>query len=173
MAEEVKGAEGQLDLSAQLDAERQARQAAEERAAIAEVKANNWEVVGMKRKGKLEGDENFFGEDKDVDDVKKMIDGKVAQTQRELEIARQIESEKQLRIKAEGKLSEVLRAQDNKPAGAVGASSGGGQKVEDGVFSETQIASLENKWTRMGFNEEQKKRMLETEKKNALARRAL
>ncbi len=171
MAEEVKGAE--VDLAAQLEAERQARIAAEERATLAEVKATNWEQVGLKRKGKLEGDESFFGEDRDVDDVKRLIDGKVAQTQKEFEISRQIDAEKRRAEKAESALAEVLRAKDNKPEGALGASSSGGQEVKDSVFSENQLAGLTAKWTKMGFNEEAQKRMLEQEKKAALARRAL
>lgn len=169
MAEEVKGVE---DLSVQLEAERQLRIELEDKLAVASVEKDNYKIVALKRKGKLENDENFFG-DNDEKDIEASVAKQIAQTQREREVSRQIESEKLLRLKAESALAEVLRAKDNKPAGSVGGSSGGGQEVADGVFSENQIASLENKWTRMGFSEEQKKRMLDTEKKNALARRAL
>ncbi len=170
MAEEVNGADGAADLSAQLETERQARILAEEQTKIAKVEAENWKQVGLRRKGKLEGDESFFG-DNDVDDIEKVINGKVAQTQRELEIARQIESEKQARLKAEEKLAEVLRAKDNTPPAPTSGADGGDQKVPDGVFSEAQVANFTAVWTKRGYSEDMQKRMLETEKKNALARR--
>ena len=170
MAEEVKGAEN--DLAAQLEAERQARLAVEDKLAITEVEKENYKTVALKRKGKLENDDNFFG-DNDEADVEKVIGSKVAQTQKEREIARQIEIEKQARLKAESALAEVLRANDNKPTDGVGASSGGGQTVGDSIFSDAQVDALKQRWTIRGFSEEQQVRMLEQEKKNALARRQM
>lgn len=171
MAEE-NGAEGAVDLSAQLETERQARLAAEDRAAIAEAKSDNYKVVALKRKGKLDNDVDFFG-DKDEADIEKVIDANVAQTQREREAQRKVEAAERAAKIANDKLAEVIRAQDNKPAGSVGASSGGGQEVKDGIFSEAQEANMKSVWTHRGYSEEAQKRMLETEKKNALARRQL
>ncbi len=168
MAEENTGA----DLAAQLEAANTARQEAEDRAAVLATERDNYKVVALKRKGKLEDDTNFFG-DHDEADVEKLIGEKTTMVQKEREATRKLEAAEAARLKAEGALAEVLRAKDNVPGASVGAAAGGGQAVGDAIFSDAQVGALQNKWTRMGFSEEAQKRMLETEKKSALARKSV
>lgn len=159
-----------VDLAAQLEVERIARQQAEDRARVAEEVGNTWKDVGLRRKGKLEGDDNFFG-DHDVQDVEKVVEQKRLATLKDIETQRAIETEKARALAAEKKLEEVLRAKDLKPESGVGSASGGGQEVKDGIFSAAQEADMKARWTHRGYTPEQQARMLDTEKKNALARR--
>lgn len=170
MTDEVKGAE--VDLVAQLETERIARQEAEDRLASTSVERDNYKTVALKRKGKLEDDEKFFG-DNDEADVERIVADKVKQTQSERENARRIEKAEAEARAANEKLTEIIRAQDNKPAGVIGTSAGGGQVVADGIFSQAQEAAMKQRWTIRGYSEEAQTRMLEVEKKNALSRRNL
>lgn len=168
--EENKSTE--VDLAVQLESERQARLAVEDRLAIAEVEKDNYKTVALKRKGKLDNDDNFFGEN-DEADIERVIGGKVAQTQREREIAREIDTAKNEARKANEKLAEVLRAKDMKPDAGIGAAAGGGQEVKDGIFSAAQEAEMKTRWTKRGYSEEAQTRMLDSEKKSVLSRRSI
>lgn len=158
----------------QLLAESQSRIAAlEDQSAVLQVERDNYKVVALKRKGKLENDENFFA-DHDEKDVEQQVSDAAKRVQQEREATRALEIERARATKLETDLAELKKAIDNKPAGSLGAGgSGDGQEVKDNVFSEAQETTLKQRWTSRGYSEEQQKRMLETEKRNALARRAL
>lgn len=157
-------------LQEKLVAEQSARVTLEDRLAVIEVEKENYKTVALKRKGKLENDDNFFGEH-DEQDIEKKVASDAERIKAELEAARKLQESEARSAKLERDLSEIKTALDHKPASGLGASSGGGQEVKDSVFSEAQETALKQRWTSRGFNEDQQKRMLETEKRNALARR--
>lgn len=160
------------DLAAQLEAERQARQEAEDRAAVIMEERDNYKTVALKRKGKLDNDEAFFG-DHDESDIEKTVGAKVSLKQSQLETQRKIAQAEAEAKRAKDALAEVIRAQDNKPASPTGGGSEGGQVVKDSVFSDEQLAELTDRWTKRGYTKEAQERMLVSEKKAALARRAI
>ena len=170
--ENKDGVDGQVDLAAKVAQIEQEKALLAEELELTKVREANYKDVALRRKGKLESDESFFG-DRDVDDIEKTV------SQREAELRQKLETERLIKLKDEEirkanlKLEEVLRAKDLKPTNGVGTSSGGGQQVSDSIFSEAQVEALKQRWTIRGFTPEQQERMLEQEKKNALARRQI
>ena len=168
--EEGKKVEG-VDLAAELELARVARQELEDKNAVLSIERDNYKLVALKRKGKLENDEDFFGQH-DEKDVEAQVSREVALSQKERDVQRQIAAEKEARQKAEKKASELQLAIENQSKGAVGGgASGGGQEVKDAVFSETQLNEMNARWQKMGFDEAARTRMMDAEKRKALAKK--
>ena len=170
--DEQKGAEGTVDLAAEIARIEQEKALIAQELEVTKVREANYKDVALRRKGKLESDESFFGEH-DVEDIEKTVAQREAEVRQKLETERIIKQKDEELRKANLKLEEFFRAKDMKPESGVGSSSGGGQEVKDGIFSPAQEEGMKARWKGRGFNDEQIARMLDTEKKNALARRSI
>ena len=161
-----------VDLAAEIARIEQEKALMAQELELTKVREANYKDVALRRKGKLEGDESFFGEH-DVEDIEKTVAQREAEVRQRLETERIIKQKDEELRKANLKLEEVLRAKDMKPESGVGSSSGGGQEVKDGIFSPAQEEEMKAKWTKRGYSAEAQARMLDAEKKNALARRSI
>lgn len=125
---------------------------------------DNWKELGLKRKGKLADDDDFFersGIDEFIKDkVREALADKeiaMAQAAKDAEIKRLVRENNELRL-----------ASKNRPGFSVGGGDGSGPEVKDNVFSNDQLKDLELRAKKLGADPQ---KFIENAKKNFLARR--
>lgn len=138
MADDNKSGEGNADPIAEMQVKLQEKELAIK---TLSVERDNYKEVALKRKGKLESDESFFGthDEKDIEDI---VSSKVQNIRKdhENELARMQEQERLARIQRENE--ELKLALQNKPQAGSGGSSGGGQSVVTSPLSKEQEDAL-------------------------------
>lgn len=119
-------------------------------AEIAKLKSerDNYKTVALKRLGKLEGDAEFMGVDKESGLT---VEEQVKKTLLDREIAR-IEQEKDQKLKVQAReIAELKLTLKNRPSTVVagGDSDTTGKESKDNVFSEEQLKALRERAIRL------------------------
>lgn len=138
----------------------------DEEIAKLKIERDNYKTVALKRLGKLDGDADFMGVDKESGLT---VEEQVKKTLLDREIVK-IEQEKTAESKRIIKENAELRlALKNRPGQSIGGDSGGATiEVKDNVFSDAQLGELRKKAERLKADPE---KFIENAKKNLLARR--
>ena len=125
---------------------------------------DNYKTVALKRLGKLDGDADFMGVDKDSGlTVQEQVRAELLQREIDkIQAVKDLETRRLARENAELKL-----ALKNRPNGSIGSGSGSGSstEVKDNTFSEAQLTDLRQRALRLQADPEQ---FIENAKKNLI-----
>jgi hypothetical protein len=113
----------------------------EEKAKLIEER-DNYKNVALKRLGKLPGDAEFMGVDKEGElSVAEQV--RLALLDREIELTNKAKEDEAKRLAREN--AELRLALKNRPQGSIGGEGGASVESKDNVFSAEQIAALKAK----------------------------
>lgn len=160
-AEDKAKAEVEAETQAAVDAQK----AKDDEIAQLKEERNNYKNVALKRLGKLDGDAEFLGADKDSGmTVEEIV--KTTLLQREIDSKEKDREAENRRLVKEN--TELKLSLKNRPGDSIGSSSGGSTtEVKDNVFSEAQLVVLREKAKSLGADPE---KFIEKAKQNLLAR---